>query len=48
MRRPKLDVALTNGQGFMVEDKHYMDYLSVVKEPHLVCRYGLTLVLFLN
>ena len=34
-----MDVALTNGQGFMVEDKHYMDYLSVVKEPHLVWTY---------
>jgi hypothetical protein len=37
MRRPDLDIALTNGQGFMVEDKRYMEYLSVVKEPRLVC-----------
>ena len=48
MRRPELDVALTNGQGFMVEEKCYMDYLSVVKEPRLVCGYGLILALFLN
>jgi hypothetical protein len=38
MRRPDLDIALTNGQGFMVEDRRYMDYLSVVKEPRLVGR----------
>jgi hypothetical protein len=48
MRRPDLDVVLTNGQGFMVEDKKYMEYLSVVKEPCLVCKYGHILFLFLN
>jgi hypothetical protein len=35
MRRPDLDVMLTNGQGFMVEDKAYKEYLSVTKEPRL-------------
>ena len=47
MRRPDLDIALTNGQGFMVEDKQYMEYLSVVKEPRLVSR-SMYWVLFLN
>ena len=37
MRRPDLDIALTDGQGFMVEDKQYMEYLSVVNEPRLAC-----------
>lgn len=37
MRRPDLDIALTNGQGFMVEDSKYREYLSVAKEPKLVC-----------
>jgi hypothetical protein len=36
MRRPDLDIALSNGQGYMVEDGRYMEYLSVVKEPRLV------------
>ena len=48
MRRPDLDVALTDGQGFMVEDKLYMEYLSVVNEPRLVCRYSCILLSFLN
>jgi len=39
MRRPDLDITLSNGQGFMVEDKKYMEYLSVAKEPRLVCRF---------
>jgi hypothetical protein len=39
MRRPDLDVMLSNGQGFMVEDKKYMEYLSVAKEPKLVCLF---------
>ena len=36
MRRPDLDVVLTNGQGYMVEDKKYKEYLSFVQEPRLV------------
>jgi hypothetical protein len=39
MRRPDLDIMLSNGQGFMVEDKKYMEYLSVAKEPRLVCQF---------
>jgi hypothetical protein len=42
MRRPDLDIALTNGQGFMVEDRRYQEYLSFVKEPNFVG--GLTYV----
>ena len=37
MRRPDLDIMLTNGQGYMVEDLLYKEYLSVAKEPRLVC-----------
>jgi len=47
MRRPDLDIALSDGQGFMVEDKHYKEYLSVAKEPRLVSRWMYWL-LFLN
>lgn len=36
MRRPDLDVMLTDGQGFMVEDGRYKEYLSVAKEPRYV------------
>jgi Kyakuja-Dileera-Zisupton transposase len=36
MRRPDLDIMLTNGQGFMVEDGRYKEYLSVAKEPRVV------------
>jgi hypothetical protein len=36
MRRPDLDIPLSNGQGFMVEDSRYMEYLSFVKEPTFV------------
>jgi len=36
MRRPDLDVALSNGQGFMPEDSRYMEYLKVVQEPNFV------------
>ena len=36
MRRPDKDIMLTNGQGYMVEDEKYKDYLSVAKEPRLV------------
>jgi len=39
MRRPDLDIKLTDGQGFMVEDKEYKEYLSVAKEPRLVCLF---------
>ena len=37
MLRPDLDVALTDGLGFMAEDKVYKEYLSIAKEPWLVC-----------
>ena len=46
MRRPDLDIALTNGQGYMVEDRRYAEYLSVVKEPRLVS--GLTCFTFVS
>lgn len=36
MRRPDLDVMLSNGQGYMAEEKRYNEYLSIVKEPCLV------------
>jgi hypothetical protein len=36
-RRPDLDVALSNGQGFMVEEEKYKEYLAQAKEPRLVC-----------
>lgn len=36
MRRPDLDIRLSNGQGFMVEDARYKEYLSVAKEPRVV------------
>jgi hypothetical protein len=36
MRRPDLDIMLTNGQGFMVDEKQYQSYLNVAKEPRLV------------
>ena len=36
MRRPDLDIMLSNVQGFMVEDGAYKKYLSVAKEPRVV------------
>ena len=36
MRRPDQDVMLTNGQGYMVEEAGYGEYLNLAKEPHLV------------
>ena len=36
MRRPDLDVALSNGDGYMVEETRYQEYLSVAKEPKFV------------
>ena len=38
MRRPDLDIKLSNGQGFMAEEKRYMEYLKVVREPTFVSR----------
>lgn len=32
MRRPDLDISLTNGQGYMVEDGRYQEYLKVTEE----------------
>jgi len=36
MRRQDLDVALSNGDGYMVEEAHFKEYLSVAKEPRYV------------
>jgi hypothetical protein len=36
MRRPDLDIKLTNGQGYMVEEGKYEEYLTVAKEPSVV------------
>lgn len=36
MRRPDLDIKLSDGQGFMVEESGFMEYLNVVKEPNFV------------
>jgi hypothetical protein len=36
MRRPDLDIMLTDGQGYMVDDNRYKEYLKVAKEPRLV------------
>jgi hypothetical protein len=36
MRRPDMDVMLTNGQGYMVESARYEQYMNVVKQPPLV------------
>ena len=37
MRNPTDDVELTNGEGYMVEQKRYQDYLSTAKEVKQVC-----------
>ena len=36
MRRPDLNIMLTNGNGYMVEDAHFREYLSNAKEPRFV------------
>ena len=36
MRRPDLDIMLTNGNGYMVEDGHFREYLSNAKELRFV------------
>jgi hypothetical protein len=36
MRRPDQDIMLTNGQGYMVEENKYKEYLTIAKEPRLV------------
>ena len=33
MHHPDLDIKLSNGQGFMVDDVCYKEYLGVAKEP---------------
>lgn len=43
MSRPDLDIKLSNGQGYMVEESRYKDYLSFAKEPRLVSFFILTL-----
>jgi hypothetical protein len=37
MCQPDLDIMLTNGQGYMVEEVQYKEYLSVSEETHMVC-----------
>lgn len=37
MRNPTDDVELTNGEGYMVEQKRYQDHLSTAKEVKQVC-----------
>lgn len=36
MRRPEQDIKLTDGQGYMVEEAQYQEYLGVAKEPQVV------------
>ena len=36
MRRPDLDIMLTNGQGYMVEETQYKEYLTEAEETHMV------------
>src|SRR5271168_4283846 len=36
MCQPDLDIMLTNGQGYMVEEVQYKEYLSVSEETHMV------------
>ena len=38
MCRPDQDIALTNGQGFMVEEGQYREYLTAAQEPNFVGR----------
>jgi hypothetical protein len=47
MRRPELDVMLTNGQGYMADDIDYKDYLSVAKEPRVVSISCIAVFIFL-
>jgi hypothetical protein len=35
-RRPDLDIMLTNGKGYMVEEVQFKEYLSIAKEPRVV------------
>jgi hypothetical protein len=37
MRRPELDVSLTNGQGYVVEDSTYRQHLEEAVEIRQVC-----------
>jgi hypothetical protein len=45
MRRPDLDIMLTNGEGYMVEEKRYQEYLADAKETRLVCLNAIVLKL---
>ena len=45
MRQPDLDIMLTNGQGYMVEEVCYKEYLAVAEETHMVC-YVIGLLFF--
>src|ERR1700678_1246756 len=44
MCRPDLDIMLTNGQEYMVEEAQYKEYLSVAKEPCVVLYRHITLL----
>jgi hypothetical protein len=37
MRRPELDVALTDGEGYFVEDAPYQNHLKQFKDIRQVC-----------
>jgi hypothetical protein len=39
MRRPDLDIKLTDGKGYMVEEEPFQDYLKEAKEPPVVCSW---------
>jgi hypothetical protein len=43
MRRPDMDVMLSNGQGYMVEEVGYKKYMNVAKDLRVV---GLNITLF--
>jgi KDZ transposase-like protein len=47
MRRPDLDIPLSNGLGFMVEEGEYKEYLSVAKEPRIVCQFYNSSLIFM-
>jgi hypothetical protein len=46
MRRPDQDIMLTDGRGFMVEEKQYKQYLNIAKEPRLVFQFFYSVFFF--
>jgi hypothetical protein len=36
MKREDKDIQLTNGQGYMVDENRYKEYLSIAKETRVV------------